>query len=78
MLYVTGINKTLDQFTYRDRDITELIVESFHEIDFIGVRGYTKFDESGNPSGFILISQQQGKCRCSFYSLCNEYFMTVV
>ena len=59
-LYVTGINKTLDQYSYTDSHISELIVESFHQTEFIGVRGYSRFDQSGETSGVVAFSQQQG------------------
>ncbi|ELU11519.1 hypothetical protein CAPTEDRAFT_196704, partial [Capitella teleta] len=56
-----GINKTLDQFTYADYEINQLIIESMHEIEFIGIRGYTRFDENGDPSGIVEILQQHGE-----------------
>ena len=55
-----GINKSLEQFTYLDMDIFQLIMDNFYEIDFIGIRGYTRFDKSGFPTGVTIISQQQG------------------
>ena len=51
----------MDSFTYKDSDINDLIMESLYEIEFVGVRGYTQFDRSGNPAGVVSISQQQGK-----------------
>ncbi|ELT87738.1 hypothetical protein CAPTEDRAFT_22448, partial [Capitella teleta] len=55
-----GFNKTLDEFTYSDKDINDLIIESMYEVEFVGVRGYTRFDKTGNPQGLITIRQQQG------------------
>ena len=47
--------------TYSDREIHDLITESLYETEFVGVKGYVKFDESGDSSGLISIRQQQGK-----------------
>ena len=61
LLFVaTGINKTLDKVTYADIHIHDLIVESFKEIEFVGIRGFTKFGASGDPSAIIEFKQQQG------------------
>ena len=61
LLFISlGINKTLDQVSYADGDIQEMIAESFYEIEFTGVKDYTKFDRSGEASGLIGIYQQQG------------------
>ncbi|ELU13426.1 hypothetical protein CAPTEDRAFT_196516 [Capitella teleta] len=54
-------NKTLDEFTYIDKAINDLIIETLYELEFVGVRGYTRFDKTGNPQGLITISQQQGE-----------------
>ena len=56
----TGVNKSLEEFTYADKAMYNMMMESIHEIEFIGLRGYTKFDMSGNPSGLLIISQQRG------------------
>lgn len=57
---ISGYNKTLDEFTYADYDINQLIISSMKEIEFVGIRGYTKFDANGDPSGIVEILQQQG------------------
>ena len=56
-----GINKTLDQFTYRDNVINELITESFYEVEFMGLKGLTKCERSGDPYGLVSVTQQQGQ-----------------
>ena len=63
MMY-TGVNRSLEDFTYGDRAMYEVMMESMQEIEFIGLRGYTKFDTSGNPSGLLVISQQRGGFSC--------------
>ena len=55
-----GINKTLDEVTYQDGFIQDLILQSFQEIEFVGAKGYTKFGSSGKSSAIIEFLQQQG------------------
>ena len=49
--------------TYSDREIHDLITESLYETEFVGVKGYVKFYETGDSSGQTSITQQQGKVR---------------
>ena len=56
-----GINKTLDQFTYADKYINDLIVESFYEIEFVGLQGPIMFGSGDNLFGLIGFRQQIGK-----------------
>ena len=62
---LAGINKTLDQFTYEDGYINDLIVESFYEIEFIGLKGLITFDKHEDLSGLVGFSQQLGECQSS-------------
>ena len=59
--FLTDMNLTLDQVTYEHKSVHDMILKSFYEIEFVGVRGYTKFGPSGDPYGLIEIKQQQGK-----------------
>ena len=60
MICCTGMNKTLDEVTYQDRFAQDLILQSFQEIEFVGVKGFTKFGSSGKASAIIQFLQQQG------------------
>ncbi|ELU15442.1 hypothetical protein CAPTEDRAFT_203390 [Capitella teleta] len=58
-----GINKTLDEFTYADVNIKELMLKSYYEVDFMGIRDRVTFSQDGNSPGIIGITQQIGKTR---------------
>lgn len=60
MLLFTGINKSLDEVTYKDVHIHDLIVRSFENLGFMGLKGYTELGSSGLPAAIIEIMQQQG------------------
>ena len=51
--------------TYDDKHIHDLITQSLHELSFTGIKGFTEFDENGDPSAKIILLQQQGKIRSS-------------
>ena len=55
-----GMNKTLDEVIYQDGHIHDLILQSFQEIEFIGLAGIAKFGSTGVGSATIEILQQQG------------------
>ena len=54
------MNKTLDEVSYQDHFAQDLILQSFQEIEFVGVKGFTKFGPSGKTSAIIQFLQQQG------------------
>ena len=70
MFAITGINKSLDEVTYADSDVHDLIAQSFEEIAFMGIRGYTSFGATGDPSTIIEIKQQQGSILDIFLRSC--------
>ena len=51
---------TLDQVTYADKFIHDMVIESFYETEFVGVSGYVTFDKQGDISGAIELRQQRG------------------
>ena len=55
-----GSSKRLEDFTYSDGDMADLITESIQEVDFIGVSGHIKFTDNGATQPNIVIEQQQG------------------
>ncbi|KAL5007636.1 hypothetical protein ScPMuIL_016442 [Solemya velum] len=52
-----GYKKTLDQFTYEDADINDLITNAFFSMSFIGVRGRIMFGANGDPIVAIKLDQ---------------------
>ncbi|KAL5009806.1 hypothetical protein ScPMuIL_012111 [Solemya velum] len=47
MVILAGLVKRLDEFTYADGDINDLITESFYGVNFIGVKSDISFDRTG-------------------------------
>ncbi|KAL5007635.1 hypothetical protein ScPMuIL_016441 [Solemya velum] len=43
-----GIDKTLDEFTYQDGYINDILTSSFYNISFTGVRGHIAFSPKGD------------------------------
>lgn len=59
-IFASGSPKRLEDFTYSDIEMANLITESMQEVEFLGLEGYVKFDGSGGVSPNIAIEQQQG------------------
>lgn len=55
-----GHPKSLEDFTYNDSDIGDVMLESMASVDFQGVLGRMMFDEHGDPSSITALDQQQG------------------
>ena len=55
-----GSPKRLEDFTYSDTEMADLITESMQEVEFLGLQGYVKFDATGGVTPNIAIEQQQG------------------
>jgi gamma-aminobutyric acid type B receptor len=55
------MNKTLAEFAYGDAEMNQLIVESFYQVRFLGIRDYITFSQDGSASGIIAIAQQIGQ-----------------
>ena len=55
-----GSQLTIGEYSYRDSLHYDLMVESFNEIDFMGVMGKTKFNIHGETYGMISIEQYIG------------------
>ena len=62
LMYLSlGYNKTLDQFRYSDGDIGDIMKDCLASLNFMGVTGTVRFDETGEPLQNIRIQQVQGK-----------------
>ena len=56
----TGTNLTLSDATYENRFFYDLMIESFQEIDFLGLMGNSRFNSHGETHGMINIEQRLG------------------
>lgn len=50
-------NKSLDDFNYDNREITEIIKEELTQVQFLGVSGTVAFDEAGDRISWTQIEQ---------------------
>ena len=69
---------TLEQVSYTDKFIHDMIIESFYETEFVGVSGYVAFDKEGDLTGVIELSQQQGICVMQYFIVLYIYQYTLV
>ena len=61
MLFHPGMNKSLSSFQYTDHEVYDLVRESMYDVEFAGIRTHYVFDRFGNPSGLVMLQQQQGE-----------------
>ena len=61
MRIFTGHPKTLDQFTYQDSDINDVIVSCISNISIIGIGGSIALGEGADPIKNVKIERIQGK-----------------
>ncbi|ELT92412.1 hypothetical protein CAPTEDRAFT_123994 [Capitella teleta] len=59
-LIESGSSKRLEDFQYSDIEMADMITESMKEVEFEGLEGYVKFDESGGVTPNVAIEQQRG------------------
>lgn len=52
---------TLEDFTYDNEEIANIIQETMYGVEFLGVRGPVYFDENGDSFLPMEITQLQGK-----------------
>ena len=55
-----GMNKTIADFTYQDREMSDMITEGFKKVAFQGIKGFTHFNQHGNMEADAIIHQQKG------------------
>jgi len=58
---ILGYNKSLDQYTYADSDINDIIYECAGNTSFIGVTNDITFGEDGELEETIQIDRIQSK-----------------
>ncbi|KAI0219795.1 Gamma-aminobutyric acid type B receptor subunit 1 [Lamellibrachia satsuma] len=51
-------NETIDQFSYDNSRMTKIFFDSLTKLQFEGASGHISFDENGDRSSLIVISQQ--------------------
>ena len=56
----TGAGKKLEDFTYNDSEMAQLIYKTLLNVTFQGVRGQIAFDENGDIVGQIKFDRVQG------------------
>lgn len=61
MITIPGYNKTLDQFTYADSFINDIIYECVGKTNFVGVAATIKFDKNGDLDETTQIDRIQSK-----------------
>ncbi|KAK7491340.1 hypothetical protein BaRGS_00017441, partial [Batillaria attramentaria] len=55
-----GSSKRLEDFTYEDKEMSDLIFDSLLNVSFMGVRGPISLDKNGDPIGFVRLDRMQG------------------
>ena len=58
----TGHLKTLNQFTYNDRDINDIILSCMSNVSMTGITGNIAFGEGSDPIKNVKIERIQGNC----------------
>ncbi|XP_070188876.1 gamma-aminobutyric acid type B receptor subunit 1-like [Littorina saxatilis] len=55
-----GSSKGLEDFSYTDADMADLLYSSLLNVSFMGVRGPIGFDSNGDPVGLVKLDRVQG------------------
>ena len=64
IIIFSGHPKTLDEFTYDDKDINDIIVECMSNTSMVGIQGSIAFGEGGDPIRNVKIERVQGNKIC--------------
>ena len=62
-LIFAGHQKALDQFTYEDSDINDVILSCMSNISFSGVSGGVSFENGMDAARDIKLERIQGNCQ---------------
>ena len=66
IIIFSGHPKTLDEFTYDDKDINDIIVECMSNTSMVGIQGSIAFGEGGDPIRNVKIERVQGNKMCPY------------
>ena len=55
----SGHNKSLDEFSYSDVDIGDIMTSCTRNVSYLGLSGHVEFDSSGEPRKNVKIDQIQ-------------------
>ena len=58
---LTGHPKKLDEFTYEDSDINDIIMSCMSNVSFTGISGNIAFDQGSDPIKDVTIERIEGK-----------------
>lgn len=73
MISMPGSGKKLEEFSYTDLEMANMIHESMQEVQFQGMSSFVQFDETGSNNLNIQIEQQQGELpRIDEIGKCNK------
>ena len=59
----TGHLKSLDEFTYKDSDINEIILSCMANVSMLGLTGSIDFEKGADPIKNVKIERIQGTYR---------------
>ena len=59
----SGHNKSLDEFSYSDVDIGDIMTSCTRNVSYLGLSGHVEFDSTGEPTKNVKIDQIQSKYR---------------
>ena len=59
---ISGHPKTLNQFTYNDKDINDIILSCMSNVSMTGITGNIAFGEGSDPIKNVKIERIQGSC----------------
>ena len=59
--YIAGHPKSVDEFTYADSDINDVIIACMSNISIIGLSGSLSFGEGADPIKNVKMERIQGK-----------------
>lgn len=56
-----GSSKGLEDFTYENSEMAQMLYNNLLQVSFTGVRGPITFDANGDPVGLVSVGRVQGK-----------------
>ena len=61
LIYFAGYSKSIDEFTYQDSIINDVVLDCMSNISLTGVSGNIVFGEGADPIRNVRIEQIQGR-----------------
>ena len=59
--FLPGSSKGLEDFTYTDQDLADLILTKMKKVQFMGLPGLIKFNENHDAVSSLFVRRTEGK-----------------